>query len=109
MNIIDVIDSLKEGFNTKRIKLGACIRFQVILGSIGAAFAKRTVVIAGLAFISMTFDSNAHTRVRGKPGGLAFQGWRQRVGAMGGGTETRWRCRKMGVITDSWVMAADPE
>src|SRR5262245_53591331 len=25
---------------------------------------------------------------------------------MGGGTEASWRCRKMRVITDSWVMTA---
>ena len=32
--------------------------------------------------------------------------WRQRAGAMGGGTEASLRWRRMRVITDSWVMAA---
>jgi len=31
---------------------------------------------------------------------------RQRAGAMGGGTDASWRCRRMRVITDSWVMTA---
>ena len=32
--------------------------------------------------------------------------WQERAGAMGGGTEASLRCRRMRVITDSWVMAA---
>ena len=32
--------------------------------------------------------------------------WRERAGAMGGGTEASLRCRRRRVMTDSWVMAA---
>ena len=32
--------------------------------------------------------------------------WRQRAGAMGGGTDASWRGRRMRVITASWVMTA---
>src|SRR5262249_42288709 len=31
---------------------------------------------------------------------------RQRAGAIGGGTDASWRCRRIRVITDSWVMTA---